>query len=107
METGKFRYAGTRVVQKHQENPISLTCEGGNVWCVKDRLHLFTREVADVSSLEPLGGNCQHPLRQWQQQRIGGSSIANERADRRQPVVASASLIAAFSLQVIQERQYS
>jgi len=32
-----------------------------NVWCIKGRLHLFSREVADVNSLETLGGNCQYP----------------------------------------------
>src|SRR5208337_2574499 len=92
-QTHQFRHAQARA-ESHAQ-----------VWCVEQSLQLLAREVADQGQVGLLHGDGMDPTRLVDAGRQPVFQIAEERVDRGESGVSCSRRVAAFFLQMLQERQ--
>jgi len=104
-QTHQFRHAQARGEGQMQHGPISYAESHAQVWCVEQSLQLLAREVADQGQVGLLHGDGMDPTRLVDAGRQPVFQIAEERVDRGESGVSCSRRVAAFFLQMLQERQ--
>jgi hypothetical protein len=104
VERGHLRGAQPGLDREQQEGVVASAGPGGAVRRAKERIDLVVVEECHERAIGAFGRDRQHALDVVDVLGVSERGVAVERVDRREPCVAGSGAVAAFGLEVIEER---